>query len=288
MGTQSSLTQKFPLTEKTYQTENLSWRVLGVSENGRLEIVSENPMSEQNKVFLANGEGFLYAQSNENEKGTLDTMCNNLYGYGYGAESARSLNVEDVNKLAGIITEQDKKALNSDYGNKIKYRIAEDRSLHFFIEYNLNTGSGYSNTWTEMMNIFASRIEIPGVNEWIKDGDYYYSPELTNELYYYNVHDKINKTAIDGKSIADLISKGTTNNIIKQFLASKFINFQGDSVWYRIRELDRALVESSYWLFESGPYNYYYCQACRIRPVVTLKYDIKLSGSSQSGWTIET
>ena len=104
VGTKDSTTGKFPLNEKTYKTEDLTWRVLGVNEKGQIELISENPTSED--VSLANEEGYLYGSEQ------LDKMCNDLYGNGTDAQSARSLKIDDVDKLAGITTDADKEALN--------------------------------------------------------------------------------------------------------------------------------------------------------------------------------
>ena len=104
VGTKDSTTGKYPLNSKTYTTEDLTWRVLGVNEKGQIELISENPTSED--VYLANEEGYLYGPEQ------LNKMCNDLYGKGKNeVESARSLNIDDIDKLAGIKTEADKNAL---------------------------------------------------------------------------------------------------------------------------------------------------------------------------------
>ena len=77
---------------KPLTTENLGWRILGIGENGGLELISDNPTTAT--VTLSGETGYLNAEE------VLNTACNELYGKGQYAERARSLNVEDVNKLA--------------------------------------------------------------------------------------------------------------------------------------------------------------------------------------------
>ena len=78
-------------TDKTYTTENLGWRVLGISEKGELELISDNPTSSN--LRLSGETGYLNAED------ILNDMCNKLYGQGEHSTGARSLNVEDINKL---------------------------------------------------------------------------------------------------------------------------------------------------------------------------------------------
>jgi len=100
-GTSSSDSQ-------TLTTQDLDWRVLGINNLGQLELISAQPTSS--KLFLDYQEGYL------NGERILNTTCNELYGKGNGAESARSLNIDDVDKLAGILTEEDKKRVYGHYG----------------------------------------------------------------------------------------------------------------------------------------------------------------------------
>ena len=78
--------------DQTYTTENLGWRVLGINSKGELELISDNPTNS--KVYLKGEKGYLNAEE------VLNNMCNELYGQGEHATGARSLNVDDINKLA--------------------------------------------------------------------------------------------------------------------------------------------------------------------------------------------
>ena len=112
------------------------WKVLSI-ENGTVTLISEDVIKTGagGNFVLRGAPGYLYAEQELNE------VCK-IYGYGYGADKnqvttysyggpldgeltgqitgsgARSIKVEDINKYAGLSTEEDFKTLNSNYGNK--------------------------------------------------------------------------------------------------------------------------------------------------------------------------
>ena len=116
-------------------TADTKWRVLSI-ENGIVELIADDVIkTSDNANFRLRGAiGYLYAERELNE------VCK-IFGYGYGADStkggtytiggpldtptvekiaetgARSITIEDINKKAGIVTEDDCKTLNSNYGS---------------------------------------------------------------------------------------------------------------------------------------------------------------------------
>ena len=113
------------------------WRVLEIG-TGTVTLISEDVIKTDagGNFVLRGAPGYLYAEQELNE------VCK-IYGYGYGANKsqvttysyggptdgeltgqitgsgARSIKVEDINKYAGLSTEEDFKTLNSKYGNTI-------------------------------------------------------------------------------------------------------------------------------------------------------------------------
>lgn len=111
------------------------WRVLEIG-TGTVTLISEDVIKTDagGNFVLYGAPGYLYAEQELNE------VCK-IYGYGYGANKsqvttysyggptdgkltgqitgsgARSIKVEDINKYAGLSTEEDFKTLNSNYGN---------------------------------------------------------------------------------------------------------------------------------------------------------------------------
>lgn len=74
------------------------WQVLGADDEGRLLIVSEDNVT----VHAFNKELTLEGAMESYSKGvdTLDKICE-VYGRGTGAKGARSIRIEDVNKVTG-------------------------------------------------------------------------------------------------------------------------------------------------------------------------------------------
>lgn len=133
-------------TEQTFKaTANTKWRVLSI-KNGTVELISENVIKtfDTNSEFVLRGaRGYLYAEQELNE------ACK-IFGYGYGADitkggnytvggpldtlvtgkiegtGARSITVEDINKIAGVYEENgqmkysDGTIINSNYGDTTK------------------------------------------------------------------------------------------------------------------------------------------------------------------------
>lgn len=133
-------------SEQTFKaTENTQWRVLSI-ENGTVELISRNGIKTFDKdldFFIKGARGYLYAEQELNE------VCK-IFGYGYGADTtkggsytvggpldtlvtgkiegtgARSITVEDINKIAGVYEENgqmkysDGTIINSNYGDTTK------------------------------------------------------------------------------------------------------------------------------------------------------------------------
>lgn len=133
-------------TEQIFKaTADTKWRVLSI-KNGTVELISENVIKtfDTNSEFVLRGaRGYLYAEQELNE------ACK-IFGYGYGADTtkggnytvggpldtlvtgkiegtgARSITVEDINKIAGVYEENgqmkysDGTIINSNYGDTTK------------------------------------------------------------------------------------------------------------------------------------------------------------------------
>ena len=107
------------------------WRVLGVDEKtGELLIISADPVKTTgNANFTLRGiAGYNYGESE------LDKVCS-VFGSGYGATGARSVDVDDINKITGYnpnnvgkydpeqstIGTKFRKGESHEYGNKTTY-----------------------------------------------------------------------------------------------------------------------------------------------------------------------
>lgn len=262
------------------------WRVLGMNENGQIELISADPIqtSSSTNYYLQGEKGYLDGPDE------LNAICG-IFGQGKGAEGARSLNVDDVNKLAGITTDAEKKACTSDYGSKWQYRYptTEEVSGTRYMQYKKDTGSGYG-SWTNITNSSYQKFRLPGATDFFGKISYDnivagYSPELTCTYYGYAISSKVTQIAKDGTSIANILSKGSTSSNISQWLASSCVNCASNEVGFDVRDINVGNVHNNY-LFNS--YGRGYNSDRRVRPVVSLKSNVNLQWNSASNkWEIQ-
>ncbi len=126
-----------------------TWKVLGI-ENGQMLLMSSDPVST---VTLKGKNGFLNLET------TLNEECKE-YGNGEGAESVRSLKIEDINKIADYNPENpvkvDKtgKGFVSEYGAKVTFKLNEDGKL----EYECSNGQSLTTDATSFEYVDGSKL----------------------------------------------------------------------------------------------------------------------------------
>lgn len=182
---------------QTLTTEDLEWRVFGINNKGEVELISTKPTTQTVRL---RGDIGAY-----NGVRLLNSTCNDLYGQGKGAVSARSLDVDDLNKLAGINTDSDKRKIHSLYGNKWRYKYSEDAEC---IQYSCSTDKGI--TWSEWKDLEVTNnktFKIPGKE--VLNSKNLVAEELIQSCYDYKISSKIT-TKIENNTI--LLSDVITNN----------------------------------------------------------------------------
>ena len=256
--------------DQTFKTDDLNWRVLGLSANGELELISDNPTSST--LYLEGENGYLNAED------ILNNMCNELYGQGEHATGARSLNVEDINKLGNYDP-----TTYSGYGDIWTYRFPTTGD--YMQEKKTKADGTLVTNWTNITHSGHQTFRMPGETEKISADNRNDTGRSIKYTYYsYTVADKVKQTTSDGKKMSDIISNGTESSTGYQWLASRLVycssgyyaSFDVRSVWTNV-----GLTTSIY--LSSG---YSYSSDYRVRPVVSLESDIQLSGNSVDGWTI--
>ena len=264
-STQIETTESGHTAPQNLTTENLGWRILGIGENGGLELVSDNPTTA--KVTLSGETGYLNAEE------VLNTACNELYGKGQYAKRARSLNVEDINKLANY----DPKTYNG-YGDLYKYRFSTETD---YMQYSKSTDNGQ--TWSEWANITISgyqTFKIPGSTEKISAENPTESEEIEKTDYFYNISSEM----ADNTDIANMITKGTGDSNITQWLASRAVNCSSYFTLFNMHGVNNGDVITRYLYYSNGDS---ISPSGAVRPVVTLESNIQLEGNSEDGWTIK-
>lgn len=262
-STQIGTTESGHTEQQTIATENLGWRILGIGENGGLELISDNPTTAT--VTLSGEIGYLNAEE------VLNRACNELYGKGQYAERARSLNMKDIDKLANYDPET-----YIRYGDLWKYRFSTEAG---YMQSSKSTDNGQTwSDWTNITNATYQTFRIPGSTETISAENPKESEEIKRNYYFYNI-----SSQIADNNIANMITNGTGDSNITQWLASCMIACTNDYILFDVHGVYNNIHYSN--LYYSN--NYPGTTSWAVRPVVTLESNIQLEGNSEDGWTIK-
>lgn len=217
--------------------DDIQWRVLDVIDGKVLLISKEGirPTSGSTYALYLNGkEGYKNAENILNNIGEL-------YSHGQYAESGRSINVKDIDRIVGI-TESDKKKYYEHYGNSYEY----------------SSGTFINEDGTEIKASNSNKVTI-------KTTFYTYKPE--------NTPNASNTESIEYKLLFDpmysywLASRGAVANPLTY---AAYDMFYVNASW--------STGVSGQWIYNSkgeANENHYY-----VRPVIILEADVLKTGGS--------
>lgn len=237
---------------QTLSTENLEWRILDIEDDGTIKLISTNPTTS--KIYLNGENGYL------NVENILNNTCSMLYGNGANAIMARALNQDDIEKITGVITYEQKKNLyaNNQYGEKWLYRFSNESQ---YIQYSSDRGK----TWTDTATF--TKFKVPGREE--INSKKHGEKEIECTYYYMRLDIKITTTARDGLSMADLIIKGEDNeSYITQWLASTCVNCTSKVAAFQARTLDQNMLYYYRLIYSNGAAQ---SNSLSFRPVVFIR-----------------
>ena len=205
----------------------IKWRVLSI-ENGRVELVPNEPTS--GTVHLRESQGY------NNGVKLLNDACSSLYGNTSKGITARSLNIDDIEKymLEAKLTEAHSYTGNAKYGNQVSsaytryYPVMYEREklsvingskktdglgmseqTNFIEKTDSGASNGYSNALTSIQ---------PYQTYWYKDNTY-----MQNAF----------RTAEGGTNYYDLLIKTSTN----YWLASRCVQTYSDDCGFYMRRV---------------------------------------------------
>ncbi len=259
-GAGTSQTGVTSLATKELTTEDLKWKVLGVNDKGELELISADPTTQ--KLYLANAEGYLNAEDN------LNNFCYDLYGHGQYATGARSLKVEDIDKLAKY-----DKTTYSGYGEKWQYKGDSAKST---IQSSKNEGKTWEVTTKTTFRLPNEETAISKSNPGTK--------ELEHTSYSYNIANNITTedgyTSEEATNISNMITKGTGTSNISQWLASRCVFCNSDYARFEVHYLLNSgdiRCDGLFYSDGSCKLSKYY-----VRPVVSLESDVQVTGTGDN------
>lgn len=239
------------------EKQKLIWKVLGTDNEGNILIMPTQNITDASgntqKLTLANIQGM------KNGEEILNSICG-IYGHGKGAKSARSIKVEDIDKLTGFDkTTYNKKSIDG-YGQTVTYTKNEESSVDI-------TWNG--NKFNKDFLIFLK----PDGNFLENKGD---SVTIENTFYNYRLLEY--KTKI-GNDAYDLITKDTDDITDPNFIIGNHY-WLGNSwiqtlpnynIYYGMFSLSNSEISG-----DSLDDSVNHSKSCTngVRPVVSLKPDI--------------
>lgn len=288
---------------QTFSNKSITngWRVLGVNEETEeLLIISVDTIqTNSNSNFYLRGiAGYNYGEQE------LNKVCS-VFGNGYGATGARSVNINDINKVTGYnpnnVGKYDSEQKNTgikygknesyEYQNKTTYSWTATSNQvawkgtneksgtgtnNYYAQYGFNWYDITSKKWNNSMQNVANPIEIT---------------TLTAKYYWYypwslSTSDIENKEGISKTSEEyKMLFMNKAGIQVSYWLASKCVDTYPDTAYFGL-----------YLIYDSGyvrNYSLYYSNGhvsnpgFAVRPVVSLKADIKLEKQDDGSYNIK-
>ena len=251
--TASSSADENGYSDQTFSINtDTKWRVLGKDDNGQILIVSADPvkkdMGDTNNpyFYLKGAKGYINAEK-ELEK------ISKIYGHGVGATEARSLKIEDVNKICGVTVGSD------------GLTPAVDELGNF----------GTTQSYTDQ---YASPEDYPGTKS---------NFSKTSNAYYYKGNNSLLKTATNTRAYETIFFKNQAKKW--NWLASRYVEVYSGSAYFGVGGVRDGNARMNGCVFNSHGNGDGVCNA--VRPVVSLKSDVttdtipKIADQEEQDWS---
>ncbi len=276
------------------------WRVLGVDEKtGELLIISTDPVKTTGNAdfYLRGIAGYNYGEQE------LNKVCS-IFGSGYGATGARSVNVDDINKITGYNpnnvgkydpeqkttgTKYQKDQAN-EYGNQTTYAWTATANQVSWSGSNTKSGTGsnsnyatYGFNWYDIesktwKNSVQNTTE-PATIATLTSTSYYYYP------------DSLNISSGEGEGLKTTSDEYKTlfmnkaESKVSYWLASSCVYANSNNAYFGMRYVDSGgSVRNGSLYYSAG---FVYSPGYGVRPVVSLKSDIQLGEGTDGSYDIK-
>ena len=224
-------------------TDSMTWKVLSVDKQaGKVELMAITP-----KTIALRG------QAGYNNAPSILNNIAQIYGHGYGAESARSITVEDVDQYTSF----DKTTYTNIDGKK--YGETESYSFPSSLTYPFTVEGAKSGATSDVTINSSGTYTVP-------------------QTYYYYVISDYKKSGISD----NVYSMLTANDY---WLASRYCGLYSSDCYLGVRRVDSGGVDGRYMFYSDGGTDNNSLSACS---VVSLKSNIRTSGQDSSGvWQLK-
>lgn len=277
------------------ETEELKWRVIGINNDGQLELISATPTSQI--LYLYGYDGYNNLEEN------LKSFCDDLYGKGMYADSARSLDFEYLNSITNYYPTKDENFIFTGesvegtfegfYGEEWTYKFptqeemdeltGNENSSRFII-----SSRDGGKTW-KAINYFK-KFRLAEDSTLLNEENVGITRRVINTYYYYMISQEL--TTDDGyssKLVTELVNM--INSDKKQWLASRssmcFYGFVFFCVGY-VDDDDMAMFDVICTSYLDSQIN----QGFYVRPIVTIKSGTSVimnsnRNSETNMWTLQ-
>ena len=252
--TASSSTDENGNSDQTFSINtDTKWRVLGEDDRGQILIVSADPvkkdMGDTNNpyFYLYGAKGYINAEK-ELEK------ISKIYGHGVGATEARSLKIEDVNKICGVTVRSN--------GLTPAVDVTE----------NFGRTKSYTNQYASPEDYLAGKRS---------------NFSKTSNAYSYKGNNSLLKTATNTRAYETIFFKKQTKKY--NWLASRYVGVHSDYAGLCVGDVNYGGAGVHNDVFAS--YGVEGNSGFAVRPVVSLKSDVttdtipKIADQEEQDWS---
>ena len=281
-GVDSSKLTATTETEKTGQTaqtftianneaQKLTWKVLGTDDDGNILIMPTTNITDSTGAIQRMPIGGTDATAAQNAAQyaaeEIDRICS-IYGYGKGAKSARSVKVEDIDKLTGFDKTTYAQDQGNGYGHDVTYSINETD------EYVYYKWSGITEPKKTDYKVFSY---LKG-SEWVSltKGQ---SATIKSTCYFYDMSSDPYKTVLTNKGVYDLI--GADND--PYMLSSLCVDAYSEYASFGMRMVYNNSILANFYFNSHDKYSK---SIWGLRPAVSLKPDVSFSDAGNGTWNI--
>ena len=231
---------------QTVKKEDLNWRVLRKNDDGSIDLIGD---ATSNSVYFSGSLGY------NNGVYLLNDICKELYSNSTHHITARSVNLEDMEKW---LTDSGKTA-RASYSTAVKYGETKE-----YKGSNSYTPDIYGKTEDESANYYSE----PTTNTYTPaSGTATADNTLNAKQTYYNI--PINQTNYgDGAKVL------SSSNYY--WVAARYVDCASYRAYFGLRYVDSGMSGGSMFDSYSGTNNYDY----RLRPVVSLGSDVQITPST--------
>ena len=269
--------QTFQLANNEDGKQKLVWKVLGVDDNGQILIMPttniKNADGEVQRLSLGSklAEAADFSSDESKKAGALaveygkeeiNNICS-IYGFGKGATGARSVQVEDIDKIAKFEKTKFEPNQVYGYGHEVEYTLVDGK-----VNYKLyGESSPVVSDYTSLTYVQGGQYKDLKVGETLKLKNTYYNYVMTTEPYKTNLG-----------NVYNLVAEGTNSNQ-NYWLGSSCIFGDTGYVYWGIFYVVNYNVDFGYLFDTDGKA---YADTRGLRPAVSLKLDIELKETAEN------